>query len=232
MSEPIAKNIRTQRIAQGMTQEELATKVFTTRQTISNYENGKSQPDYEMIGKIAAALGVNAEMLLYDVGNRRKKIQLWIIAVGSAFLFAIVRSVRFSSLIIHCEPPVYLTCYQAYDMLITPIACCVLGWFLIRFCELYIHKREFHFNRPNVLFVFLMVVLAIWLIVATIELPKLFSAASDAVKNQYGGPSMLGNYMETFYYKFWQVWDQLPVLNGIFVLLGSLLAVCLNGQRR
>ena len=55
MTELISKNIRAQRLAQGMTQEQLAAKVFTTRQCISNYETGKSKPDSETIGKIAGA---------------------------------------------------------------------------------------------------------------------------------------------------------------------------------
>ena len=42
MTELISKNIRAQRLAQGMTQEQLAAKVFTTRQCISNYETGGS----------------------------------------------------------------------------------------------------------------------------------------------------------------------------------------------
>ena len=71
MTELISKNIRAQRLAQGMTQEQLAAKVFTTRQCISNYETGKSKPDYETIGKIAMAPGISAEELLYDASERR-----------------------------------------------------------------------------------------------------------------------------------------------------------------
>ena len=41
----IGKNIRQLRTAKNMTQDELAEKLFVTRQTVSNYEPGKSRPD-------------------------------------------------------------------------------------------------------------------------------------------------------------------------------------------
>ncbi|MBR4875347.1 MAG: helix-turn-helix transcriptional regulator, partial [Clostridia bacterium] len=52
----IGKNIRDLRIQKGLTQEQLAEQLFVTRQTVSNYENGKSRPDVEMIQKIAEVL--------------------------------------------------------------------------------------------------------------------------------------------------------------------------------
>lgn len=39
----IGKNIRTLREKKGMTQEELAQALFVTRQTVSNYETGRSR---------------------------------------------------------------------------------------------------------------------------------------------------------------------------------------------
>ena len=49
----IGKNIRQLRIQKNMTQDDLAEKLFVTRQTISNYETGRSRPDVEMLAKIA-----------------------------------------------------------------------------------------------------------------------------------------------------------------------------------
>ena len=39
----VGKNIRILRTKNGMTQDELAEKLFVSRQTVSNYENGVSQ---------------------------------------------------------------------------------------------------------------------------------------------------------------------------------------------
>ncbi|MDN5314921.1 MAG: hypothetical protein PWP10_3671 [Clostridiales bacterium] len=45
----IAKNIKSLRKKNKISQEELAGKLYVTRQTISNYENGKSNPDIETL---------------------------------------------------------------------------------------------------------------------------------------------------------------------------------------
>ena len=41
----------------GMTQEELASHLQVTRQTVSSYENGKSEPDIAILHKLSEALG-------------------------------------------------------------------------------------------------------------------------------------------------------------------------------
>lgn len=61
----IAKNIRTLRISRNMTQDELAEKLFVTRQTVSNYETGKSRPDVDMLARIAEVLETDVTVLIY-----------------------------------------------------------------------------------------------------------------------------------------------------------------------
>lgn len=61
----IAKNIRQLRISQKMTQDELADKLFVTRQTVSNYETGKSRPDVEMLIRISEVLGTDIQQVIY-----------------------------------------------------------------------------------------------------------------------------------------------------------------------
>ena len=101
----IAKNIRAKRMEKGMTQEDLASKIFTTRQTISNYETGKSKPDYETIGKIAEALGVKAEEIFYDMSDRKKKIKVWSALFIAIFVFLLLRSVLISNYLLLAFPP-------------------------------------------------------------------------------------------------------------------------------
>lgn len=57
-------NIRALRKAQGLTQGQLAEKLFVTRQTISNWETGVSQPGVHQLDAIAAALNTPPETLL------------------------------------------------------------------------------------------------------------------------------------------------------------------------
>ena len=63
----ISKNIKQIRIKNKMTQEELAEALFVTRQTISNYETGKSNPDIETILKIAEVFKVDANTVIYGL---------------------------------------------------------------------------------------------------------------------------------------------------------------------
>ena len=52
----IGNNIKRLREINNMSQDELADKLYCTRQTISNYERGISEPDIDTIKKIAVLL--------------------------------------------------------------------------------------------------------------------------------------------------------------------------------
>lgn len=55
----IGKNISRLRKMQGMTQDELAEKLFVTRQTVSGWENGRTQPGLDILGELADVLKCN-----------------------------------------------------------------------------------------------------------------------------------------------------------------------------
>lgn len=69
----IGKNIRDLRERSGLTQEALAEKLFVTRQTVSNYETGKTRPDLDMLIKIAETLGTDANTVLYGIPTAPEK---------------------------------------------------------------------------------------------------------------------------------------------------------------
>ena len=78
----IAKNIKKLRQKKKLTQEELAEKLFVTRQAVSNWETGKNQPDVDMLKNLSEVLEVDIKDLLYGLPtdeSRRKR-----------FLFAII----------------------------------------------------------------------------------------------------------------------------------------------
>ena len=68
----IHENLRLLRQAKGMTQEQVAEAIAVTRQTVSSYEQGRTRPDLETLGRLAAAYGANLEDILYG-GNRRQR---------------------------------------------------------------------------------------------------------------------------------------------------------------
>lgn len=64
-SSPIGQFICAARKRAGLSQEALAERLHVTRQTISNWEGGKSLPDIESLKSLAEALEVPVERLLY-----------------------------------------------------------------------------------------------------------------------------------------------------------------------
>lgn len=86
----IGKNIRTLRERRGLTQEELAQALFVTRQTVSNYETGKSRPDIDMLVSIAQVLETDVNQVLYGLPpeqDRQREVRRLI--VGCLILVAI-----------------------------------------------------------------------------------------------------------------------------------------------
>ena len=65
----IGKNIKRLRMEKGITQEAFAKTINVSRQAVSSWETGRTQPDIEMLGSLSEALGVSIEELIY--GERR-----------------------------------------------------------------------------------------------------------------------------------------------------------------
>ena len=58
------------RKGRGLTQQALADLIFVTVLQIHRYENGTSQPTLDVIRRLAIALGVSADMLVFDKQER------------------------------------------------------------------------------------------------------------------------------------------------------------------
>ncbi len=61
----VGKNIKRFREEKKMTQDELADKLCVTRQAISNWERGTTEPDIDTLDTLAQALEVTVEELIY-----------------------------------------------------------------------------------------------------------------------------------------------------------------------
>lgn len=61
----VSKSIKKFRTAKGLTQNDLAEKLFVSRQTVSSWENGRTQPDIDFLEKLSEALSVSMEELIY-----------------------------------------------------------------------------------------------------------------------------------------------------------------------
>lgn len=132
----IGANIKQIRLQKNMTQEELASVLFITRQTLSNYETGRSNPDLDMLQKIAAALDVDLTCLLYGSSPSRKKpvkqtvlqvILLSILAAGTAFLCHTTNIIRATEY----RPAAYVLVRS----ILVPFTMMVLGYVLLQIID-------------------------------------------------------------------------------------------------
>ena len=81
----IGKNIRTIRQARNMTQDILAEKLFVTRQTVSNYETGRSRPDVDMLLRIAEVLQTDPNTVIYGIPVPEDQKKAWLrLCIASA----------------------------------------------------------------------------------------------------------------------------------------------------
>jgi transcriptional regulator with XRE-family HTH domain len=88
----VGKNIRRLRTGQGLTQDDLAARLHVTRQTVSNYETGKSNPDVEMLISIAAVFETDVNALIYGPpvppDRRKQRRSILLLALLTAILTA------------------------------------------------------------------------------------------------------------------------------------------------
>ncbi len=121
----IGENIKTKRKKLGITQEELAEKLSVTRQAVSNWENGKTEPDIETLTKIAQIFDLSIDELVDGIPKgitelRGKRMHLYI---GIAFtLFYVISSL----LMIILKKPINEYYGSTYDPFIS--AFCVFIW--------------------------------------------------------------------------------------------------------
>lgn len=97
----VGKHIRRLRSARGLTQEQLAEKLFVTRQTVSAWETGRAQPDLETLERIAAALETEVTEVIYgspqtpNLGQLKRR---WAMIGGSiAIIIAIILIILFKN---------------------------------------------------------------------------------------------------------------------------------------
>ena len=69
----IGRNIRFLRIQKKLSQDQLAESLHVTRQTVSNYETGRSRPDVEMLTALAEALNADVKEILYSPAGRERR---------------------------------------------------------------------------------------------------------------------------------------------------------------
>lgn len=89
----VGKNIKRLRGDRNMTQDDLAEHMHVTRQAVSSWETGKTQPDIETLTALAAAFGTDANELIYGLRegaetypNRKKAREVFLLICAALTL--------------------------------------------------------------------------------------------------------------------------------------------------
>lgn len=140
----IGKNIRTLRIRRGLTQDELADALFVTRQTVSNYETGRSRPDVEMLLNIAQVLEADIHHLLYgppvEEDRRREKERLLTAVIAVTLLTilqAVLAPISEEAIVRRGDFSFYLL----LNLMVSPVQTLLLGWAAMQAVGLLFHLR-------------------------------------------------------------------------------------------
>lgn len=163
----IGKNIKALRECKNLTQEQLAETLFVTRQTVSNYETGRSRPDIEMLTKIADVLDVDANTVIYGAEpapeQRYEKRSLLIAFVltfvlGLIWVFLAPAAQEYKTYSYNIIPQVLLHIFLLPNFLL------MLGWTLMQSFHVFLGARPLRGERNRLFRRILLTVLALWLI--------------------------------------------------------------------
>lgn len=140
----VGKNIRNLREQKKLTQDELAARLFVSRQTVSNYETGKSNPDIDMLVRIAEILHTDVNILIFGIPTspHRKKEVLrlliyltFTILTGTAVALLTPFAVKWLADYFDFSPSLIVTA------LFRPAFYLFLGLFLMQLCFFLLHAR-------------------------------------------------------------------------------------------
>ena len=131
----LGNRLRERRTALKMTQDELAARLFVTRQTISNYERGLSEPDLDMLRRLADALETDTASLLVTEPSltkvsRKKELLPFLIDLGLTIvvvaLFFLLERQAFAWKSSHYD----VIPYERVVLLMLPLIFLLQGWTL------------------------------------------------------------------------------------------------------
>lgn len=91
----INENLRGARLEQGLTQEQAAQQVGVTRQALSHYESGRSQPDIDMLLSLCKVYNTDINDIIY--GRKKSKKALTAVKIIAVVLGVLVFALTFAS---------------------------------------------------------------------------------------------------------------------------------------
>lgn len=175
----VGKNIKRLRLSQGMTQDAFAEKMFVTRQTISNWETGKTQPDLETLSAISDLFQVEPTELIYGVKKTYKRYQKKYIITAAVSLCVIIAVILLECIYYPQLMDMYRHFYRGafelmlYNLTVRPIGFFALGIFIVSVFSLWVDTRIDKKPRIVTLIIgIILFILPLWLLIEIILIFK------------------------------------------------------------
>ena len=189
----VGKQIKKLRTAKRMTQDQLADCLFVSRQTVSNYEMGKSNPDIDMLVKIAEVFETDVNTLIYGPPvppDQKRQRSRTLILLGITLLLgsiAILETLKLPELLCmeSMSAPLLMTLYLTW-----PALKLLLGWTIIEFAGSFLCAKRMTGEWVRWLRWGLVGVLAVY---AVVVIPDLWETAQMCVKQQISRDYLYGN---------------------------------------
>lgn len=166
----IGKNIKELRVRKNLTQDDLAEKLFVTRQTVSNYETGKSRPDVEMLVKIGEVLETDIQQLIYgpERSQPTPEIKRLILAAAVPAILGLIWVI--------CEPLADFWRVQSFVLgpvlalrgLVKPLLLLSIGWLLGHLLTMALRMKPFTGGWVKYARTVLLILLILWLLVSVL----------------------------------------------------------------
>ena len=202
----VGKNIRDLRQGRGLTQDELAERLFVSRQTVSNYELGRTRPDIDMLEKLAQVLETDLNTLLYGPPDReekrrvlKRKLLRLLIAAGIGF--------GLLTLYLYLYPIAMEYSGRTYDnrpnflvaVFLRPAAWLGLGWALMQGLSCFTALTPFFgksakWVRAGLVTLLILYLFSVVFVTAVLYIPGLNPIASGPLKALYGTLFYMGVY--------------------------------------
>lgn len=163
----IGKNIKHLREVNKLSQEQLAEKLFVTRQTISNYETGRSRPDVEMLQKIAEVLDTDVNTVIYGVEESpEQRLERKTLVI--AFLITLVLGIMWFTLfpLVHAYQTEHFNTFPKLILRITvlPSLLMMFGWTAMQSFHVFLGAKRLKGKNIPLIRGILLIALFLWVL--------------------------------------------------------------------
>ena len=219
----IGKNIKSIRQAKGITQDAMAEALFVTRQTVSNYENGRSRPDLDMLLRISEVLETDVNTIIYGppIPQSKKDSYKWLAI--SAGIFAAATALYVALNLLSPRQSVFGYQYSVrlvVQIVLLPLVLFVFGWVLMHCLNLSCNLKQINSQKSKFPKLIILIVVILFVVIPTPYV--IFTAIAGYRSYIYHSVSMSFPYVPVLQETFQGILFVIDKVPFVYILLGSL----------